>query len=57
MVFRNTLKTIKKDLLLLPEAFNTYIFFIKLLPKVKSKIIVINNILKTRDNIAITAVI
>ena len=56
-VFRNILKTIKKDLPLLPEAFNIYIFFIKLLPEVKFKIIIINNILKTRDGIAITAVI
>ena len=55
--FRNTLKTIKKDLPLLPEAFNTYIFFVKLLPEVKSKIIITGNILKIRDGIAIAAVI
>ena len=47
MVFRNILKIIKKDLSLLFKAFNTYIFFIKLLPEVKFKIIATNNILKT----------
>ena len=57
MVFYNILKTIKKDLLLLFKAFNTYIFFTKLLPEVKSKIIITGNILKTRDGIAIAAVI
>ena len=57
MVFYNTLKIIKKDLLLLFKAFNTYIFFIKLLPEVKSKIIIINNILKIRDGIATAAII
>ena len=57
MVFRNILKIIKKNLLLLLKAFNTYIFFTKLLPEVKSKIIVTGNILKIRDNIAIAAII
>ena len=57
MAFRNALEIIKKDLLLLPKAFNTYIFFTKLLPEVKSKIIITGNILKTRDGIVIAAVI
>ena len=45
-VFRNTLEIIKKDLPLLFKAFNIYIFFIKLLLKVKFKIIATGNILK-----------
>ena len=47
MVFRNILETIEKDLPLLFKAFNIYIFFIKLLPEVKSKVIITGNILKT----------
>ena len=56
-VFRNILKTIKKDLPLLFKAFNIYIFFMKLLPEVKFKIIVTGNILKTQNGIATAAVI
>ena len=48
---------IKKDLLLLFKAFNIYIFFTKLLPEVKSKIIITGNILKIRDGIVTAAVI
>ena len=57
MVFYNILKTIEKDLLLLFKAFNTYIFFAKLLLKIKSKIIATGNILKMRDGIVTAAVI
>ena len=54
--FRSTLETIEKDLPLLPDAFNTYMFFAKLLPEVKSKIIATGNVPKTRDGIATAAV-